>query len=98
MFTATNSTTASATAISAYILCERCFIGASIGFLEIDKHDIDRQEQRDQRGEIDEVAQIDHARGNSLEVGQEAEPGNRVHQHDRRPDLEDVKHQGRARY
>src|SRR6266481_45641 len=79
MLIATKMTTARPRAAMAWKRREMGRIG-SAALLQVDDDHIGRQEQRDQREEIDDVAQVDHAGRNRREMGEEAERRDRVHQ------------------
>src|SRR5215472_11816303 len=95
--TATNNTTAAASAMSAMVRRERDIMErSSIRFLEFDQHGVGEEEERDHREEENGVAEIDDAAHDGIEVRQEAEGRDRAEQRLGRPALEEAQHDGRA--
>src|SRR5512135_2516770 len=68
----------------------------SIRFLEIDDDRVRVEKERDRREEEDGVAEIDDAADDRVEMGEEAEAGDRVEERLRRPAAEHAQHDLRA--
>src|ERR1700730_18554291 len=94
--TATNSTATATRATSAAVRRDRDLIAASIRFLEIDDEAIGDQERADDREKEHDVAQIDDAADDGVEMRQEAEGGDDAQHSLRRPALQETQHDRRA--
>src|SRR5690348_2934980 len=90
--TATNSTasTASAPPVMSFLLEVMSDSRDSVGFLQINHHGAGIQPERDGQGEIDHVAQFDHALADRSEMGEKTQARYRVDHALRRPRRKEV--------